>query len=219
MKKRRLVILIAILFLTSCGSKTLVCERGELAGEQCMIRTTKEIINTCPLSYEYDEEKNICVNSMSIDAKPKFICNKGYHQGDGKCISDKIYGQTFEKHCISKNIAEDDELSTTEVRDNSCYEKICIKEAEDGSCAEFKETKIDFTVDWACPDGSKQIDGECRKTSYQGVKYSCEIGTLKGKKCIIEKTVPVTIKCDEGYTLNEKNNICEKIIYEEAYLK
>lgn len=217
--KRRILLLISILLLTSCGEKTLTCDRGELSGEQCIIHETKEVSYKCQPGYDYDKKLKQCVNLMTIDAKPKFICNKGYYQGDGKCISTKVYAQTYERHCISKNISDDDELSTTEAREDGCYEKICLEVADDGTCAEFKETKIDYTVDWACPDGTKQIDGECRKTSYQGKSYSCEIGTLDGKKCIIEKTSEATIKCDDGYTLNEKDNICERTIYEEAYLK
>ncbi len=217
--KKRIIVLCMMLFLTSCGSKTLVCDRGELTGEQCLVHETKEVMKVCQPGYEYNEERNLCINSITIDAKPKFICNKGYYAGDGRCISTQVFAQTYEKHCVSKNIDEDDELSTTEVREDVCYEKICTKEAEDGSCAEFKENKIDFTINWGCPDGTKQIDGECRKTSYQGKKYSCELGTLNGKKCVIEQTSDATIKCEDGYTLNEKDNICERTIYEEAYLE
>lgn len=219
--KKRILLLVAILFLTSCGNKNFVCDRGELSGEQCIVHEEKEVTKACQPGYEYNEESNLCENVLTIDAKPKFLCNKDYYAGDSRCISKKIYAQTFERHCISDKIAEDDELSTTEEREDGCYEKICVKEAEDGTCAEFEENKIDYTVAWSCPSGTKKekTDGECHKISYQGVSYSCEIGELKGKKCIISKTAEVTIKCDEGFTLNKEKNICERNIYEKAYLK
>lgn len=219
---RKVLILIAILLLTSCGKEQVfVCDRGELAGEQCIVNETKDVVKTCQPGYEYNEEKDLCVNTLTIDAKPKFICNKGYYAGDNKCISEQVYGQVYAKECISKNIDEDDKLSKTEVRKDGCYEMICEKEAEDGTCAKFKEKKIDFTVSWSCPDGTKKLkeDGECHKVSYQGKKYSCELGTLDGKKCIIEQTDKPTVKCDDDYTLNEEKNICERTVYEKAYLE
>lgn len=218
--KKRTLILMSLLLLTSCGrEKTLICDRGELAGEECLVRETVELTKICQAGYEYDSERNLCVNKIEIDAKPKFICNQDYYVGDGKCISNEFFIKTIERQCISPNIPEGDTLSTTEVKDDGCYEKICIKANDDGTCAEYQENKIDYTVNSYCPEGTKEVEGVCRKIAYQGKSYSCELGTLDGKKCVIEQTSEVILKCDDGYTLNEKENVCERTIYEKAYLK
>lgn len=216
---KKVIMLIAICLLCSCGEKELVCDRGLLSGEDCIVYVTQDIRKSCKPGFEYEEETNRCVSRMTIDAKPKFICNKGYYQGDGKCISNEIFAQKLDRYCVSDRIADDDELSTTEERNSECWEKICIEVNEDGTCKKFEENKIDYKVQWGCPDGSKKIDGECRKISYQGKSYSCELGTLDGKKCIIESTSDVVLGCSEGYTLNEADGICDKTIYEKAYLK
>lgn len=211
--------------LCSCGAKEsekeLACDRGELTGEECIVYETQNVIKSCKSGYEYDEEKDKCVSRMTIDAKPKYICNKDYYVGDGKCISNEVFAQKLERQCISKKIKEDDKLSTTEERAEGCFEKICIEIADDGTCKTYEENKIDYQVEWSCPSGTKKVDGECHKVAYQGKSYSCEVGTQSEdkKKCIIETVDEIITGCEEGYTLNPEDNICERTIIEKAYLK
>ena len=217
--KRKIFILLAILLITSCGEKKFVCDNGELAGDQCLVREIKETIKSCQVGYEYNEERNLCINTMTIAAKRNFKCNSDSYIGDGKCISNEYFIKTVERQCISPNIQEGDTLSTTEDREDGCYEKICVNVLEDGTCGEYQENKIDYTVKTYCPEGTTEVGDVCRIISYQGRDYSCELGTLDGKNCIIENTSEVTLKCEDGYTLNEEENVCEKIRYENAYLK
>ena len=218
MKMKKIIILILICFLSSC-SKKYICDTGQLVEDKCLITETKEVLKSCPNGYELDEERNQCISKMIIAAKPNYQCREGFYLGDSICVSEQIFAQQLERQCVSNNIKEGDTLSTTEEREGSCYEKICIEVAEDNTCKTYEEHQIDFQVKWSCPEGTRQIDGECHQVGYLGRNYSCELGTLEDKNCVIEKTADVTISCENGYTYNEENNNCERKVYEDAYLK
>ncbi len=219
---KKVIILLSICLLCSCkDTREYVCDRGDLAGDKCLVLLSEEPSKICPDGYTLNEDGTKCESKMTIAAKPAYRCSKGYYVGDNKCVSEKIYAQELKTTCVSKNIKEDDKLSKAYVKDDKCYEKICKTVNKDGTCKEYTEKEIAFTYERNCPSGTKQVDGECHKVGYLGKSYSCDLGELdeENKKCIITSEEEYTIDCKEGYTLNKKTNLCEKTITENAYLK
>lgn len=212
---KRLFILFFILFLTSCSSNNLSCSKGELVDGKCKIVEEVDAKLTCRTGYTYEEEKDKCVNSLTIDAKKVSICPNGYEIGnDVWCYSEKVYDKETIKECVSDKIKDGDTLSSTYEKNNACYEKICTKKSEDGkTCLEFSENKIDYKESTECPKGTSSIKGECRKKQWMTKKMSCEIGEMIDNKCIINDEIDREYVCDDGYSLNNKTNKCEKITY------
>ncbi len=224
---KRIIVLISFLFiLTSCGKEKqyeLVCDEGTLENDKCMIVQTKEVSKQCREGYTLNEENNKCENTITLDAKKVSECPNGYFIGsDNWCLSEKEYEKELKINCESKNIKDDDQFSTTYVTDAGvCVEKLCVKVAEDGSsCLEFKESILEAKKEESCPDGTKNDRGVCRKKYWMGKDYSCELGELVDKKCVISDIIEMDSYCEDSkYKLNEEKQVCEKIIYKDAKLK
>ena len=220
--KKFLVLLIMMFLLTSCDSKeqTLTCTIGELDGDKCVVVETMDVATKCREGYTFNEETSLCENTITIDAKKISHCPDGYFIGsDNWCFSEKEYEMEEKLNCESKNIEEDDQFSTTYVtEDNKCIEKLCVKVSEDGeSCEEFKETELKAKVEKSCPTGTKNDDGVCRKKYWMIREYSCELGEMDGKQCIISDAIEMDNYCEEeGYKLTEDGTSCEKVTYYEA---
>ena len=222
--KRIILLFIFILFITGCNKeeKQLVCEKGNLINGKCEIVESIDVSLKCREGYTLNEETKKCENTITIAAKQVSKCPDGYFIGsDLWCFSEKEYPKEVKLNCTSPNIKDDDLFSTTYVKDNVCYEKLCITISEDGtSCTEFKETVLDAKVEESCPDGTKNDDGICRKKYWMDRKYSCELGEMVGKECIIKDEIEQDAYCDNNeYKLNEEKNSCEKKVYETPIYK
>ena len=217
--KKIIMLLVMIFFLTSCGSddKKLVCKNGNLVADKCEIVDNMEVSLQCRDGYVLNEETNMCENTITIAAKQVSKCPDEYFIGsDLWCFSEKEYEKEVKLNCTSSNIKDDDLFSITYVEDNVCYEKLCIAVSEDGSsCTEFKETVLEAKVEESCPDGMKNDHGVCRKKYWMDRKYSCELGEMVGKECVIKDEIEQDVFCEnEEYKLNEDKTSCEKIVYE-----
>lgn len=206
-----------LFLLTGCSLNNLKCEEGELDGDKCKIVEEVDATLVCKSGYTYDEEKDKCYNTLTIDAKKVSICPNGYEIGnDVWCYSEKVYDKETVKECISDKIKEDDTLSSTYEKDNTCYEKICIEKSSDGkTCLSYQENKIAYQKDVVCPKGTISVDGECRKKQWMTKKVSCEIGEMVDNKCVIIDEIDREYTCEDGYSLNDKTKKCEKINYVE----
>ena len=223
MEKNRLLILIIIcLILVGCKEKEYTCIEGEYLDGICKIVELKEASITCPTGYEFDVEKGKCLSTMTIAAKTVNKCAKGYQMGNENwCISKEKYDIIETQVCESSKIKENDKLSTTYMTEsNKCIEKICIKKSKDGKeCLKYEENEIPIKTKKTCPEkGMSRWEGYCRKLSWLNITKSCEIGTLKGDKCIIENLVDASIICDEGFELLDGYK-CQKTTYVEAVEK
>ena len=224
---KKVIILVLFLFiLTSCGKEKqyeYICEDGVLKDNKCMIVQTMDISKQCREGYTLNEETNKCENTITLDAKKVSECPNGYFIGsDNWCLSEKEYEKEIKVNCVSKNIKDDDKFSTTYVtEDGVCVEKLCVKVAEDGnSCLEFKESLLDAKKEESCPDGTRNDRGVCRKKYWMGKDYSCELGELVDKKCVISDIIEMDSYCEDNeYKLNEEKQVCEKFIYKDAKLK
>lgn len=218
---KKIFIVVFILLLCGCekNEPELFCEKGILENNKCKIVQTSEPAYQCEESYTEDKKSKKCVNTITIQAKQVSTCPNGYEIGnDYWCYSTERFEKETKKECISKNIKDDDKLSSTYVKEDKCYEKLCTKKSEDGKeCLEFKETELEFKEEKVCPSDTYSIKGECRKKSWMNKDISCELGTLKDDKCIIEDVVDKKAVCEEDYTLN--NDVCEKVSYEAPILK
>ena len=210
---RKLLFILIMFLLTGCSSQNMKCDEGVLEDGKCKIVEEIEAKLTCREGYTYDEEKDKCVNTLTIDAKKVSICPNGYEIGnDVWCYSEKVYEKENVKECVSDNIKEDDKLSSTYEKDNACYEKICTEKSEDGkTCLTYQENKIDYKEDTVCPKGTISVDGQCRKKQWMTKKVSCEIGEMVDNKCVITDEIDREYICDDGFSLNEKTKKCEKV--------
>lgn len=221
--KKVLIIILLSFMLVGCNGKEkeLSCVSGSLVDGRCQITETSEVLEKCREGYERDSETNKCVNTIVIAAKKVSECPNGYYIGsDNWCFSEKEYEKEVKLNCESPNIPEDDNLSSTYVKDNVCYEKLCVTFSEDKTtCEEFKETVLMVKVEESCPSGTKSVEGVCRKKYWMNKEFSCELGEKEGNNCVIKDEIDADYYCEDGYKLNKEKNICEKIIYEEAVLK
>lgn len=218
--KKVLSLLIIMLMVTSCKEKEyeLYCENGELENNKCVVITEMEVKEKCRDGYTFNEENGKCENTIKIAAKQVSKCPKGYYIGsDYWCFSETLYEKEVRFNCQSPNIVDDDLFSSTYVTgDNKCIEKLCVTVSEDGStCEEFKETEIPAAVEKSCPSGMKTDGSFCRKKYWMDRSYSCELGNLVGKECVIFDVIDMDLYCeDDSYKINEDGSKCEKVSYE-----
>ncbi len=220
MKKVFLLVLLTLL-LSGCGKKTLECPTGTLVDGVCKVVEYSDVVFGCKDGFNFNEETKKCENIMVIDAKKVSKCPEGYEIWNNYwCYGPDEFEIVKKKECISKNISDDDKLSTTYEKDNKCFEKICTKPSEDGkTCEEFKEKQIKYTTKDTCPEKNMIIrEGVCRKKAWYTSKYSCEIGELDGTKCTIKTEEEVNYSCVGGYNLTDDKK-CEKVTYKEADYK
>lgn len=216
--KRLMMLIIFSFFLVGCSNeRELTCEKGILEQDKCKVVETMEVAQKCREGYEYNEKTKMCENTITIDAKKVSHCPDGYFiGGDNWCLSEKEYERVEKVNCESKNIKDDDQFSSTYViEDNKCIEKLCIKVSEDNkTCEKFKETELEAKVEEVCPDGTKNDDGVCRKKYWMSKEYSCELGEIEGRQCVINDSIEMDKYCEEdGYKLTEDNEKCEKVTY------
>lgn len=215
---KRILFCLFLLLLCSCSSKELSCEKGVLEEGKCKIVEEMDPELVCTTGYTLNEETKKCENTLTIDAKTISICPNGFEIGnDTWCYSEKVYEQVTTKACVSSRIEEGDTLSSTYEKNGECYEKICVKSAEDGkTCQSFEEKKISYTETTECPSGTSSIKGECRKKQWMIKKVSCEMGEMVGKKCVIQDEKELEPVCASNYALDTENNKCILVTYVDA---
>ncbi len=216
---KKILILILLLLLTGCEkNEELKCENGTLEGDKCRVVETVEAIKECDSGYTYDKKTGKCNNSITIAAKQVSTCPKGYKIGnDNWCFSEETFLMEAKRTCVSDNIKDDDKFSSVYEKDAKCMEKICKKVSKDGKkCETFEEKQIPYKEEDVCPfDNMKKDDGICRKKRWMTKDFSCEIGELVEKKCIITDTLAPRLSCDKDFSLT-KDGMCEKITFEAA---
>lgn len=222
--KKMIALIFCCFLITGCNEdeKELVCNKGTFKDGKCEIVETMEVQSNCREGYKLNEETGKCENTITIAAKQVSKCPTGYFIGsDLWCFSEKEYPKEVKLNCVSPNIKDDDLFSSTYIKDDVCYEKLCVTISEDGtSCTEFKETVLDAKVEESCPEGTKNDDGVCRKKYWMDREYSCELGEMVDKECVIKDEIEQDVSCeDKTYKLNEDKTSCEKIIYETPIYK
>lgn len=206
---KKIVLIISVLFLCSCGKVTYYCINGELDGNECIISSSKEATSTCREGYT----KVGYVCKERTEASGYTVCDEGYVATGNTCISEDIVARESTYTCDKSNYK--DAISVT-LKDNVCVVKTCDEYDGDKCVSEIEyEDNASLNVG-SCPRGTEEVYGECHKVRGGRTTYTCNEGTLSGKYCILDNSVGVSYSCDSddeelvGYECISKTRVPAK---------
>ncbi len=212
MKKNIIMIIILCFVITGCDGfshahKEYYCENGTLEDDHCNIYETSEIILQCDEGEELEENQCKYV-SLSLPATTgEKACSKGYYPYiNSMCVSDDTTDYITTIECPDPE--NDNETITAGLR--TCFRTTCKKKDDKGKCIESVQDEVEGKLKKVCPSGYKNIDLGCRKYYYSSGGYRCPSGELVEKNCVYYDYKDATKVCEEGFSLNEEKNICEK---------
>ena len=194
--KKKLILLILILFLCSCGKeKIYYCINGELDGTECIITTLKDAEASCRKGYT--KVGYVCKERRDAIANVK--CDTGYHAESGTCVSDETVEFKKKYYCNEQLFSN---IESVRLSGEECVYELCVAYMDNGAC----KTKVianDQALETTdgCPSGSQEIYGVCRKVKQGKVTYTCDEGKLNGKYCILDNSTGVIYSCPEGQEL------------------
>ncbi len=221
MKKVKFIICLCLaMSFVGCGKKdesSYYCDEGTLNGDKCEIIATKEATLTCDEGYTIQD--NQCVKETKADAESSKTCESGYTLSGNQCVSDKDYEKVSKQVCKLTELFDKGDFTwiggkkdTSEayIVDGKCFNSTCARFI-DGECYDAAFGEVGYQTETSCPSDTKEINGKCKKTASPKTDYTCETGTLDGKKCIISETKEANGSCeDEDYTYNTESHTCEK---------
>lgn len=222
MKKNIIIILLICFFLTGCKESyskvEYFCEEGTLENEKCRMYASTDVLFKCNDGEELEEGKCKYV-SMKIPASTgKNLCAKGYYLYVNKCISEETKAQIIKETTCPVST---DPNVTYEKGVGVCFKNTCKKKSKDGKTCEEKvqESVPAEDIKYTCPSGYKYIYYGCRKYYYINVKSVCPAGEPVENSCVFYEYHDPKEYCEEGYILNQEENICEKNYYVDASTK
>jgi len=169
---------------------------------KCIFDNYSEPINLCDDGYELKD--SICVRKNESDAIKKYVCSAGYFLSNGKCISNENFDMLSKQECIAP---KGEFVVGAHVDNGVCFAEYCSGWT-DGVCSAGASEPIDFTVVNYCPSGTAKINGACKKTKSYEIVYSCEVGEIKGNRCIVKEEKETKLGCEDNYIYNEECNVC-----------
>lgn len=170
---------------------------------KCDFEKSKEQILICEDGYKIDGDK--CIKEEEIDPKINYYCIDNYYFDGNKCVSNETFEKLINKECL---LPEDDPNAIdVRVENGECLVNICSGWT-DGECSAGGLESIDFTITEYCPDGTIDINNECKKINNYNTDYYCEEGILIDGNCIIKYEEKPILACEDGYTFNEDCNLC-----------
>lgn len=169
---------------------------------KCVFASSKEPIDVCNEGYILEE--GTCIREETYDAITSRVCPDQYALSGNSCISNANFNMLTKQECIAPTGAN---VSGSHIQDGVCYVEYCV-DWTDGVCSAGSSEPIDFTTTSYCPNGTKLVNGVCKKYSNYTVSYHCEEGTLSHDKCVVVKEEEPDLGCEAGYTLNEECNLC-----------
>lgn len=160
----------------------------------------------CGCGKEVKEYQMYCEKGNYIDGKcryketivPEYTCEEGFSFNEETKRCEGIISID-----ASKQYGCDDNY---ELKSGKCISEKTYPKNDNGTCLE-----------------GTLYNGECKDIKYKKWVYSCPsaLGTLNNEthKCDLVDARKPEFTCEEGYTINETNNTCEKYIYEDTKLK
>lgn len=226
--KKLIIILFLVMLLVGCGekkedsvsgdtSKNLYCEEGTLKDGKCEVIVAVDAKLTCETGYSLKD--SACTKTETKSATSAKTCASGYTLSGNQCVSDADTAKTKTQVCEwPKDYPQQPRKNSTDqavVKNGKCILEICDTR-EEGVCMVGESPEIPFTTKESCPSGTKEINGKCKKTATPTTGYTCEVGELNGKDCIINDIKEPTGTCEDDYLYNATTKMCEKINLVEA---
>lgn len=217
--KNYFIFILLLLIVTGCGKKekSFYCDEGTLKNDKCETVISMDATTSCDEGYELKD--NTCVKEEKTDAKSTTKCDSGYELKNGTCVSKTATDKVIEHYCVESYTQHKESngwyYQALRVENSACILRIC----KSGPNKDCYEAPAEAKGRLVCPKNTKEISGKCYKTATPKTTYSCENGTLDGKKCVITTTKETNKNCEENYTYNETTTKCEKIEITDAKVK
>ncbi len=194
-------------------------DRIDYTNESYKYEAMLESVPSCDDDYQLEEQ--ICYKMGTSPAERTATCQTGYVLSGNTCVSRENYDKIETKTCeVTPEYAYHND-ATPIIENGECFLDLCgyryqtDEESGDpnlkaGDCAMGTFEQVEFTVRQVCPSGTREIGGNCKRTSTPKETFSCSNGTLQKDKCLERIETEPSPACEEGYTYNELVKYCIK---------